>query len=160
MTDTLADPLPDPLPDSPPGPPAIWTRPISPDILAQLHEGTAVEHLGIEFLQVGPDFIRARIPVDARTIQPYGILHGGMSVVLAETLGSCGAAFSAPEGCRTVGLDINANHIRSASEGWVTGTARPVHRGRTTHVWQIDLYDQQGRLTCVSRLTMAVLSPT
>lgn len=148
MADTLADT------------PAIWTRPISPEILEKLHEGTAVEHIGIEFLQVGPDFIRARIPVDARTIQPYGILHGGMSVVLAETLGSCGAAFSAPEGCRAVGLDINANHIRSASGGWVTGTARPVHRGRTTHVWQIDLYDAQGKLTCVSRITMAVLAPS
>ena len=99
------------------------------------------------------------MPVDTRTRQPYGILHGGVSVVLAETLGSCGAAFAAPEGHRAVGLDINANHLRATTSGWVTGTARPVHVGRTTQVWQIDLQDEQGRLTCVSRITMAVLAP-
>ena len=109
--------------------------------------------------RLGDDFIRARVPVDTRTRQPYGILHGGVSVVLAETLGSCGAAFAAPEGQRAVGLDINANHLRATTSGWVTGTARPVHVGRTTQVWQIDLQDDQGRLTCVSRITMAVLAP-
>ncbi|MDP2369201.1 MAG: hotdog fold thioesterase [Rhodoferax sp.] len=94
--------------------------------------------------------------VDRRTIQPYGLLHGGVSVVLAETLGSCGAAFSCPEGFRAVGLDINANHIRGVTAGWVTGTARPVHIGRTTQVWHIDLHNEAGGLTCVSRITMAV----
>jgi 1,4-dihydroxy-2-naphthoyl-CoA hydrolase len=138
---------------------AIWKRAVSIEILTSIHVETATAHLGIEFLEVGEDFLRARVPVDSRTRQPYGILHGGVSVVLAETLGSCGAAFSSPEGYRAVGLDINANHIRSASEGWVTGTARPIHRGRTTHVWQIDLHDDQGRLTCVSRITMAILAP-
>ena len=138
---------------------AIWKKPISIEILTQIHVDTAVTRLGIEFLEVGDDHITARVPVDGRTRQPYGILHGGVSVVLAETLGSCGAAFSTPEGHRAVGLDINANHIRSASSGWVVGTARPVHRGRTTHVWQIELTNEQGQLTCVSRITMAVLAP-
>jgi 1,4-dihydroxy-2-naphthoyl-CoA hydrolase len=138
---------------------SIWKQAISPEILASIHVGTVVECIGIEFVEVGDDFIRGRVKVDARTKQPYGILHGGVSVVLAETLGSCGAAFSLPDGYRAVGLDINANHLRSTSEGWVTATARPVHRGRSTHVWQIELCNEKGQLTCVSRLTMAVLSP-
>ena len=139
--------------------PRLWKQPLTTQTLTDIHKDTAVERLGIEFLEVGDDFIRARVPVDTRTRQPYGILHGGVSVVLAETLGSCGAAFAAPEGHRAVGLDINANHLRAITSGWVTGTARPVHVGRTTQVWQIDLQDEQGRLTCVSRLTMAVLAP-
>ena len=135
----------------------LWTRPISVEELNAIHQDTAPRHLGMEFLEVGDDFLTARIPVDARTRQPFGILHGGVSVVLAETLGSCGAAYSCAPGHRVVGLDINANHIRGATEGWVTGTARPVHVGRSTQVWQIDMHDDQGRLTCVSRITMAVL---
>ncbi len=137
----------------------LWKQPLSIDVLNAVHVGTAVAHLGIEFLEVGDDSIRARVPVDARTRQPYGLLHGGVSVVLAETLGSCGAAFSCPEGYRAVGLDINANHLRGATSGWVTGVARPVHVGRTTQVWQIDLTNDAGELTCVSRITMAVLAP-
>ena len=135
----------------------IWKQAISVEALAAIHKDTAVEHLGIEFLEVGDDFIRARVPVDTRTRQPYGLLHGGVSVVLAETLGSCGAAFAAPPGQRAVGLDINANHLRGATSGWVTGVCRPVHVGRTTQVWQIDMTDDAGRPTCVSRITMAVL---
>jgi putative pyrimidine permease RutG len=135
----------------------IWKKPISVEILASIHKDTAVERLGIEFLEVGDDFIRARVPVDVRTKQPYGLLHGGVSVVLAETLGSCGAAYSAPEGDRAVGLDINANHLRGATSGWVTGITRPVHIGRSTQVWQIDMTNDAGELTCVSRITMAVL---
>ena len=138
---------------------AIWKQPASVEILTAIHVDTAAERLGIEFLEVGDDFIRARVPVDSRTRQPVGILHGGVSVLLAETLGSCGAAFASPTGHRAVGLDINANHIRSASDGWVTGIARPVHIGRTTHVWQIDLTNEKGQLTCVSRITMAILAP-
>jgi 1,4-dihydroxy-2-naphthoyl-CoA hydrolase len=137
----------------------IWKKEISVEELTRNHVGTAVSTLGMEFLEVGDDFIRARVPVDERTRQPYGILHGGVSVVLAETLGSCGAHYSAPEGDRAVGLDINANHIRSATSGWVIGTARPVHRGRSTQVWQIELTNEAGELTCVSRITMAVLQP-
>ena len=138
---------------------AIWKQPVSVDLLTELHVNTTVAHLGIEFLEVGDDFIRARAPVDARTRQPVGILHGGISVLLAETLGSCGAAFSSPDGYRAVGLDINANHIRSVSDGWVTGIARPIHVGRTTHVWQIEMTNGAGQLTCVSRITMAILTP-
>ena len=137
----------------------IWTRPISTADLAAHSANTAVSHLGIEFLEVGDDFLRARVPVDERTRQPYGILHGGVSVVLAETLGSMGASYACTPGHRVVGLDINANHIRAASSGWVTGTARPVHIGRTTQVWQIDMVNDAGQLTCVSRITMAVLAP-
>ena len=120
---------------------------------------SAVPHLGIEFLEVGDDFIRARVPVDSRTVQPYGLLHGGISVTLAETLGSCGAAYSVPEGQRVVGLEINANHLKGTSHGWVTGTARPLHQGRSTQVWQIELRNDAGELTCISRITMAVLQP-
>ena len=137
----------------------VWQKPISVELLTAAHEDTAVRHLGIEFLEVGDDFISARVPVNKHTRQPYGLLHGGVSVVLAETLGSCGAAYSCPEGWRAVGLDINANHIKGAVDGWVTGTTRPVHIGRTTQVWHIDLRNSSGELTCVSRITMAVLAP-
>jgi uncharacterized protein (TIGR00369 family) len=138
---------------------AIWTKPISTEILTSTHVDTAAERLGIEFMEIGADFIRGRIPVDKRTRQPYGVIHGGSSVMLAETLGSCGADYSTPVGRRIVGLDINANHIRGVAEGWVNGIARPVHMGRSTHVWQIDMTDDQGRTSCVSRLTLSVLAP-
>ena len=137
----------------------IWKQPISIELLSASSANTAVSHLGIEFLEVGDDFIRARVPVDARTVQPYGLLHGGVSVVLAETLGSCGAAYCAPAGQRVVGLDINANHLKGTTSGWVTGTTRPVHIGRSTQVWAIELHNDAGELTCVSRITMAVLMP-
>ncbi len=137
----------------------IWKQDVTLEQLMQLHANTTVAHLGIELIELGDDFIRARAPVDARTKQPAGILHGGVSVLLAETLGSNGAALSVPRGQRVVGLDINANHIRSVSEGWVYGIARPVHLGRSTQVWQIDISNEQGQLTCVSRITMAVLTP-
>ena len=119
----------------------IWKQAVSPEILNTISRDTAVSHLGIEFIEVGDDFLRARVPVGAHTRQPYGLLHGGVSVVLAETLGSCGAVYACPEGWRAVGLDINANHLRAATRGWVTGTARPVHIGRTTQVWQIDMHN-------------------
>ena len=137
--------------------PAIWTRPVSVELLTESHKGTAPEHLGIQFLEVGDDFITARVPVDHRTKQPYGLLHGGVSVVLAETLGSCGAIYCTPPGHHVVGLDINANHIRAATAGWVTGKTTPVHVGRSTQVWAIELRNEAGNLTCVSRITMAVL---
>jgi uncharacterized protein (TIGR00369 family) len=101
----------------------------------------------------------ARAPVDARTRQPMGILHGGISVLLAESLGSCGAAFSSPPDYRAVGLEINANHLRSVKEGWVVGVGRPFHVGRTTQVWHIELSNDKGQLTCVSRITIALLAP-
>lgn len=137
----------------------IWKQPISIELLTASNANCAVTHLGIEFLEVGDDFIRARVPVDQRTVQPYGLLHGGVSVVLAETLGSCGAAYTAPAGHRAVGLDINANHLKGTTSGWVTGITRPVHMGRSTQVWQIEMTNDAGELTCVSRITMAMLQP-
>ena len=139
--------------------PAIWKRPATVEQLTTLSADTAPLHLGVEFLEVGDDFLSARLPVDRRTRQPAGILHGGVSVVLAETLGSIGASMCAPPGHRVVGLDINANHLRAVSSGWVTGVAKPVHVGRTTQVWQIDIRNDEGKLCCVSRITMAVLAP-
>lgn len=135
----------------------IWQQPISLEGLNAINADSAAGHLGIEFVEIGDDYLVARVPVDARTRQPYGILHGGVSVVLAETLGSMGAALASPHGARAVGIDINANHLRAVHQGWVTGTACPVHLGRTTHVWQIDLRDETGTLSCVSRLTVAIL---
>lgn len=136
---------------------SIFVRTATCESIDRLHQGTAVERLGIEFLQVGPDLLRARMPVDARTRQPVGILHGGASVLLAETLGSTAANLCLPEHQHAVGLDINANHIRAIREGWVIGECRAVHLGRTTSVWQIEIRDEQGRLVCTSRITMAVL---
>ncbi|WP_082550884.1 hotdog fold thioesterase [Pseudorhodoferax sp. Leaf265] len=136
----------------------IWKTPISIASLAQRSANTAITHLGIEFLEVGDDFITARLPVNRQTCQPMGLLHGGVSVVLAETLGSIGAAHCCPAGSHVVGLDINANHLRAVREGWVTGRAVPVHIGRTTQVWHIDISDDSGKLCCVSRLTMAVIA--
>ena len=137
----------------------IWKRPISLEILKATGPNTAIAHLGIEFTSFGDDFLCGRVPVDHRTVQPYGLLHGGVSVLLAETLGSLGAVFASPEGYRALGLDINANHLRGATSGWVTGTARAVHIGRTTQVWQIDMANDAGALTCVSRITMAMRPP-
>ncbi len=136
---------------------AIWKKPISLNILRDKGRNTAIEYLGIEYVEIGDDFLRGRVPVDHRTHQPFGLLHGGISVVLAETLGSAAAMFASPPDQRCVGLDINANHIRGVTTGWVTGTARPVHIGRTTQVWQIDMVNEEGKLTCVSRITMAML---
>ncbi|PKO62303.1 MAG: esterase [Betaproteobacteria bacterium HGW-Betaproteobacteria-18] len=137
----------------------LWQQPISVAELTRISLDTAASHLGIEFLEVGDDFITARVPVDARTRQPFGLLHGGVSVVLAETLGSVAANYACPAGHQAVGLDINANHLRGAKSGWVTGTTRPVHIGRSTQVWQIDMVNDAGEATCVSRITMAILVP-
>ena len=136
-----------------------WKRPISLALLAADCVGTSITHLGMEFVEVGEDFIRGRVPVDHRTRQPYGLLHGGVSVFLAETLGSTAANLACPAGYRAVGLDINANHLRGTTSGWVTGTARAVHIGRTAQVWQIDMRNDAGEVTCVSRITLAVLAP-
>ena len=137
----------------------LWKQAVSVELLTASSANTAASHLGIEFLEVGDNFIRARVPVDVRTIQSYGLLHGGVSVTLAETLGSCGAAYSVEQGQRVVGLDINANHLKGTTSGWVTGITRPIHIGRSTQVWQIELTNDAGELTCVARITMAVLTP-
>jgi len=137
----------------------IWKQSPNLENLTRGSADTAVSHLGIEFTEIGDDFLRGRVPVDARTRQPYGILHGGVSVVLAETLGSTAASLAIPAGWRCVGLQINANHIRAARQGWVVGTARPLHLGQSTHVWSIDLRDESGRLACQCTITMALLPP-
>ncbi|MDR3629619.1 MAG: hotdog fold thioesterase [Desulfocapsaceae bacterium] len=117
-----------------------------------------IDHLGIEMLEAGADFLKARMPVDQRTRQPAGILHGGASVVLAETLASCAAAFTLDRSRQhCVGLSINANHVRSVKDGYVEGIASALHIGRTTQIWQVMIRDQRDRLVCVSRVTMAVL---
>lgn len=138
---------------------SIWLKPTELDEINARSLNTAVAHLGIEITEVGDNFLVGRVPVDHRTKQPFGLLHGGVSVVLAETLGSIAAYHASPEGHLAVGLDINANHLRAARSGWVTGTAKAVHIGKTTHVWQIDMVDDSGKLTCVSRITMAILQP-
>jgi 1,4-dihydroxy-2-naphthoyl-CoA hydrolase len=129
--------------------------------LQQLHElgkGSMSEHVGIEWTEIGPDYLKARMPVDARTRQPYGLLHGGASAVLAETIGSVASAMVVDHTkFYCVGLEINANHIRSAREGFVTGTVTPLHIGRQTHVWDIRIHNEEGKLICVSRLTVAVM---
>lgn len=136
---------------------SIWTRiPIKEDIIER-SQNTAVSHMGIEFLEVGDNFLKGRMPVDKRTVQPFGILHGGASVLLAETLGSMAANCCLRDpGTVAVGLEINANHLRPATSGWVYGTATAIHIGSKTQVWDIVIEDENGKKTCVSRLTMAV----
>jgi 1,4-dihydroxy-2-naphthoyl-CoA hydrolase len=123
-----------------------------------LGKNTMGEHIGIEWLAPGDDYLQARMPVDHRTQQPYGLLHGGASVALAETLGSVAAAMVVDHSkFYCVGLEINANHVRSVKQGFVTGIAKPIHIGKTTQVWDIRIYDEREKLVCVSRLTVAVL---
>ncbi|MFC3551909.1 hotdog fold thioesterase [Lysobacter cavernae] len=130
----------------------------TPAELNALSHGTAIETLGIVFTELGPDYLRATMPVDARTRQPYGLLHGGASVLLAETLGSSAGNLCVGEGEVCVGVEINANHLRAARDGVVTGTARALHVGARTQVWEIRIEDERGRLVCVSRLTLAVVA--
>lgn len=137
--------------------PPIFRRPQGIAALNALSRGTAIETLGIEFTAIGDDHLVATMPVDVRTRQPYGLLHGGASVLLAETLGSSAGNMCVPEGEVCVGLEINANHVRAVRDGTVTGTARPLHLGRSTQVWEIRIEDARGRLACVSRLTLAVV---
>lgn len=136
---------------------AIWKQTPSLEQVDALQQNSIIGHLGIKMLEIGDDYVRASMPVDSRTHQPMGVLHGGASVVLAETLGSLGANLCVEVGKQyCVGLDINANHLRSVRSGEVIGTAKALHVGRSTHVWQIEIVDEQERLVCVSRLTMAV----
>lgn len=127
--------------------------------IQQFSENTMVTHLGIEITEMGDDFLAGTMPVDERTVQPAGILHGGASVVLAETLGSIASSLQVDMQKNTVvGLEINANHLRSVPKGgWVEGRATAIHLGRKTHVWEIRITNPEGKLTCISRLTMAVI---
>lgn len=136
---------------------SIWFKPHSPDDV-RFFGASMASHLGIEFTEIGDDYVRARMPVDDRTRQPFGILHGGASVALAETLGSTGAGLVIDlTKYRGVGQEINANHVRAVKEGFVIGTARPLHLGRRSHVWEIRIVDEQERLVCISRITMAII---
>lgn len=134
----------------------IWKKPIDLETLNKTSKNTLIEHLGIVYSDLGDDYISATMPVCSFTHQPLGMLHGGASVVLAETLGSVAANFCVPEGSYCVGLDINANHVRSMRSGQVIGTAKPIHLGVSTQVWQINITDERDRLVCSSRLTIAV----
>lgn len=137
----------------------IWFADIDLAALNARHASDINGHLGIEMTGCGPDWLEGRMPVDGRTRQPMGILHGGASVVLAETLASVAANLCVdPAAFFCVGQEVNANHLRSVSAGFVTGVTRPFHLGRTSQVWSIEIRDEQGRLTCVSRLTMAVVA--
>jgi 1,4-dihydroxy-2-naphthoyl-CoA hydrolase len=136
----------------------IWRSLRSVEELNSGRAGTMIEHLGIEFTEIGDDFIRGTMPVDERTHQPYGLLHGGASVALAETLGSLGATLCIDTTeYQCVGQEINANHLRPVRTGLVTGTARPVHLGGRSQVWTIDIVNEFRRLVCTSRLTVAVV---
>jgi len=139
--------------------PKIWfNKDFLLDELNSMSAGTMGEHLGIRFSEIGDNFLKATMPVDARTRQPYGFLHGGASVALAETLGSVASSLVLDADLfLCVGLEINANHIRVVRQGVVTGTAAPLHLGSSTHVWEIKIHDEKGKLVCVSRLTVAVL---
>jgi 1,4-dihydroxy-2-naphthoyl-CoA hydrolase len=138
---------------------SIWfDKSLSIEKLRPLGIGNMAEYLGIQWTEIGDDFIKASLPVDHRTRQPYGLLHGGASCVLAETLGSVASAMVIDHTkfiC--VGIEINANHIRSARQGIVTGTVTPLHLGASTHVWDIRIHDEAGKMTCVSRLTVAII---
>ncbi|MES1220078.1 MAG: hotdog fold thioesterase [Bacteroidota bacterium] len=138
---------------------SIWFKEeFSLEKLSSMSAGTMASFLGIEWVEVGENFLKAKMPVDERTKQPYGLLHGGASCVLAETLGSVASALVIDkETAYCVGLEINANHIRSAKSGFVTGIAMPLHLGASTHVWDIKIYDERDKLVCVSRLTVAIL---
>jgi len=137
---------------------SLWKQVISLERINALFANTLGEALGIRVTEVGDDYVRGTLPVDTRTHQPYGLLHGGASVALAETLGSLAGMLSLdPAAEAAVGLDINANHVRGVKSGTVTGTARPLHLGRSTQVWEIRIEDAQQRLVCISRLTLAIV---
>ncbi len=127
-------------------------------IVQEQLQGGLVETLGIEFVELTPERVVATMPVTPRHHQPFGYLHGGASVSLAETVASVGAFLNCPPGMGSMGLEINANHLRSKREGLLTGVATPLHRGRTTHVWEIKIHDEDERLVCVARCTLAIVS--
>ena len=136
---------------------SIWKQGTDLERINAWNRGCLVEHLGMVVTEIGDDWLRGTMPVDARTKQPFGLLHGGASVALAESLGSLAGNLCLDPSEMAVGLDINANHVRAVTAGVVTGTARAVHVGRSTQVWEIRIEDERGRLACVSRLTLAVV---
>ena len=138
---------------------SIWKWQATPEQVQASAANSMSGHIGLKITEIGPDYVRGTLPVDHRTKQPYGRLHGGANVVLAEELGSFGANLCLdPNEAFAVGLDINANHLRGVTAGMVTGTARPLHLGHATQVWEIRIENEAGELACISRLTMAVVS--
>ncbi|MCM2283196.1 MAG: hotdog fold thioesterase [Desulfobacula sp.] len=135
----------------------IWKKKFEIHELNAFSKDSIVSNMGIEFLEKGPDFISAAMPVDNRTKQPLGILHGGASVVLAETLGSVASYMTLEDSSYSVGMEVNANHLKSVTKGRVTGVVKPVHLGKTTQVWDITIKNEAGKPVCISRLTMAIL---
>jgi 1,4-dihydroxy-2-naphthoyl-CoA hydrolase len=140
----------------------IWfNKELSLNDLQRIGANTMGDHLGIKFTELGPDYLKATMPVDERTRQPYGLLHGGASAALAETLGSVASAFVIDSNnYKCVGIEINANHVRAARQGFVTGTVSPLHIGASTHVWDIRITDESDKLICISRLTVAIIQNT
>lgn len=137
----------------------IWFKNVSVEELNNRPKNHLGALLGIEFIEIGADFVKAKMPVDERTHQPAGILHGGASVVLAETIGSVASYLIIdPKKYIAVGLEVNANHLRPVKSGFVTGTCTPIHIGAKTHVWDIKLHDDRGKLNCISRLTVAIIA--
>lgn len=139
----------------------IWKHKVDLDILNSFSTNTMVKHIGIEFIEYGDDFITAKMPVDHRTVQPYGLLHGGASAALAETIGSVASTLCIDDITQNapVGIELNASHLSSAKSGFVFGTARAARIGGKIHVWNIDIKDEHGKLICVSRLTVAIINP-
>jgi 1,4-dihydroxy-2-naphthoyl-CoA hydrolase len=135
----------------------IWRATATPELLTERGRTSLAGHLGIRITEIGADYLRATMPVNERTHQPFGVLHGGASVALAETLGSLGAMLCVEPKFTVLGQEINANHLRSIASGTVTATARPYHLGARSQVWSIEIRDERERLVCVSRLTMAVI---
>lgn len=136
----------------------IWKKPFTLSKLNDIGKHCAVGHLGIEISAFGDDWLEATMPVDRRTIQPFGLLHGGISVALAETVGSLAGFLCVEEGKAVVGLDINANHLRPVRQGKVTAKATPINLSKNTHVWQIDIRTEEDKLCCVSRLTLSIIT--
>jgi 1,4-dihydroxy-2-naphthoyl-CoA hydrolase len=137
---------------------AVFKPGITLEMLNKLSVNTMVDHLGISYTALGDDYLEAKMPVDHRTQQPLGLLHGGASVTLAETLGSVAATCCLDTNLQyAVGLEINANHIKSVREGFVVGRVRPVHVGKKTHVWEIRITTEKNELVCISRITMAII---
>ncbi len=153
--------LPEPLTKYPsPVEPSIWAKQSSVEQLNEICKGTIHDPLGIEFTKIESRSLSGRMPVDRRTKQPFGVLHGGASVVLAESLGSMASYLLLPDGkAGALGIEINANHVKAVRSGWVHGEATPIHVGQTLHVWEIKLTDESGALVCICRLTVIVREP-
>lgn len=135
----------------------IWKKPVTAEEINHRCLNTLFDHLGIEFIEVGQDYLKAKMPVDRRTLQPMGIVHGGATAALAESVASAAANYCVEGAKRCVGLDLNINHIRAVSGGFVTATARPLHLGKTTQVWEIKIVNEAGGLVSAARLTIAVI---